>query len=128
MAYPYQNGYNSYYQPSYQQPWQAMQPQYQQPQTQVQQPVCRMVASREEASGTPVDFMGGLMIFPDAQNNRIYTKRWNAQTGMAEFGEYVPVHSNQIEAKPDPVMETLAGMQQQIAGIYKLLGAEEEAK
>lgn len=79
MAYPYQTGYNQVMPPVYggygQQPLQP------------QGPMCRMVSSREEASSTPVDFSGSLMVFADIQNNRIYTKRWDAAAGAARFGE-----------------------------------------
>ena len=82
MAYPYQTGYNQVMPPVYggygQQPLQP------------QGPMCRMVSSREEASSTPVDFSGSLMVFADIQNNRIYTKRWDAAAGAARFGEYIP--------------------------------------
>ena len=81
MAYPYQTGYNQVMPPVYggygQQPLQP------------QGPMCRMVSSREEASSTPVDFSGSLMVFADIQNNRIYTKRWDAAAGAARFGEYI---------------------------------------
>lgn len=78
MAYPYQNGYNPYYPQQYNS----------YPAQQQGGPICRLVSSREEATGTPVDFMGNLMVFADVQNNRIYTKRWNAQAGASEFGEF----------------------------------------
>lgn len=59
MAYPYQTGYNQVMPPVYggygQQPLQP------------QGPMCRMVSSREEASSTPVDFSGSLMVFADIQ-------------------------------------------------------------
>lgn len=75
MAYPYQTGYNQVMPPVYggygQQPLQP------------QGPMCRMVSSREEASSTPVDFSGSLMVFADIQNNRIYTKRWDAAAQAA---------------------------------------------
>lgn len=36
---------------------------------------CRPVASREEALGVPVDFMGAPMFFPDLAHNVIYMCR-----------------------------------------------------
>ena len=36
---------------------------------------CRPVASREEALGVPVDFMGAPMFFPDLAHNVVYMKR-----------------------------------------------------
>lgn len=103
MAFNY--GYPNFgpgYQPAYQ-PQPMMQP-TQQPQAAQQlsmpgqqpqpsqgiSPASRPVANREEANGTPADFSGSLMIFPDITHNRIYIKRWNAQTGSADFGEFVP--------------------------------------
>lgn len=50
----------------------------------------RPVTSREEAVSIPADFSGSLMIFPDIQNNRVYIKRWNFNTGTAEVMDYVP--------------------------------------
>lgn len=80
------------YQPMYQQPvYQQMQPAQQIQPTQQQNTgmVCRPVTSREEALGTPVDFMGGTTVMPNLSDKRIiYTKAFNAQTGQADFGEY----------------------------------------
>ena len=59
----------------------------------------RMVTSREEALGVPVDFMGGLMIFPDVSHGAIYTKLFNSQTGQTDFAEYRRV------ARPEPKTE-----------------------
>ena len=79
------------YQPMYQQPvyQQQMQP-VQQPQMQQSAGMlCRPVTSREEALGTPVDFMGGTTIMPNLSDKRIiYAKVFNAQTGQADFGEF----------------------------------------
>ena len=124
MAYPYTGGYPQYYPQQYP----AMQQNYP-PQGQAQQaPMCRMVSSREEANSTPVDFMGNLMIFPDVQNNRIYTKRWNPAAGVTEFGEYIPVQRQQGEGQPtaDPLMATLADMQKKLDEINKRLGISTE--
>lgn len=51
--------------------------------------VCRPVSSRAEAEAFPVDFMGAPMFFPDMSSDKIYLKRWNANTGTADFSEYV---------------------------------------
>lgn len=59
----------------------------------------RMVTSREEALGVPVDFMGGLMVFPDVGHRAIYTKLFNGQTGQTDFAEYRRV--DKPEAKPE---------------------------
>lgn len=53
-------------------------------------PTSRIVASREEAMGVPADFNGNLMVFPDITHNRVFVKRWNYQTGAADFIEYAP--------------------------------------
>lgn len=51
--------------------------------------VCRPVSSRAEAEAFPVDFMGAPMFFPDMSSDKIYLKRWNANTGSADFAEYI---------------------------------------
>lgn len=57
-------------------------------------PASRIVANREEAMGVPADFNGNLMVFPDVTHNRVFVKRWNYQTGAADFVEYAPVQSS----------------------------------
>lgn len=57
----------------------------------------RPVTSREEATGVPADFAGNLMVFPDIAHNRVYVKRWNFNTGSADFLEYAPVQPEQTE-------------------------------
>ncbi|WP_283618725.1 hypothetical protein [Flavonifractor plautii] len=59
---------------------------------------CRPVASREEALGVPVDFMGAPMFFPDLAHNVIYMKRFNTNTGAADVFEF---HSQQ-QAREQP--------------------------
>lgn len=51
----------------------------------------RPVTNREEAIGVPADFSGAPMVFPDLSNNRVYLKRWNMQTGSADFWDFAPV-------------------------------------
>lgn len=53
-------------------------------------PSSRMVSNRDEANAVPADFTGALMVFPDVRGNRVYLKRWNYQTGAADFLEFVP--------------------------------------
>ena len=78
---PYQMP-QTYQPPMYQAAYQ--QPAYQ-PAQQAQSGLSgRMVTSREEALGVPVDFMGGLMIFPDVSHGAIYTKLFNSQTGQID--------------------------------------------
>ena len=98
---------------------------------QPQGPMCRMVSSREEASSTPVDFSGSLMVFADIQNNRIYTKRWDAAAGAARFGEYIPAPppqpaQNGTQTATDPVLTMLQQMQVQLNGISERLTAAEK--
>lgn len=56
---------------------------------------CRPVASKEEALGVPVDFMGAPMFFPDLAHNVIYMKRFNTNTGAADVFEF---HGRQVQA------------------------------
>lgn len=95
-------GYTPYYgnyMPNYYQPMQGYQ-QMNQP-MQVNQPTqqaqptgaqtnffCRPVASKEEALGVPVDFMGAPMFFPDLAHNVVYMKRFNTTTGAADIFEF----------------------------------------
>lgn len=51
----------------------------------------RPVSSREEAQATAADFSGAMMVFPDVAHGRVYLKRWNMQTGAADFMEFGPV-------------------------------------
>ena len=96
-TYPAYGGYNpvtpfapapQVYQPQQppQQPSQAVQPQG----NVNTQPTffCRPVASREEALGVPVDFMGAPMFFPDLAHNVVYMKRFNTNTGAADVFEF----------------------------------------
>lgn len=81
--------------------YQPMQNQYQPMNQPMNQPVqqqtapatqsnfyCRPVASREEALGVPVDFMGSPMFFPDLAHNVVYMKRFNTSTGAADIFEF----------------------------------------
>lgn len=123
MAYNY--GYNPYNQPygpmqNYQPP---VYPQPQQPPQTTPQTVpqanqglsnaSRPVTNREEAMGVPADFSGALMVFPDLSNNRVYIKRWNMQTGAADFGEFAPVtqaNSERVQ-QPQPSFASLQDFQ-----------------
>lgn len=129
MAYPWTNGYNPYYPvqvPPAPQIAQAPQmPQIQQPQQSGM--LCRPVTSPEEAKNTPVDFMGNLMIFPDVQNNRIYTKRWNGQSGMTEFCEFIPaIPAAQEAPQPDFVMQALAALNDKVDALASKIGGNHE--
>lgn len=56
-------------------------------------PMSRPVSSREEAQATAADFSGAMMVFPDLAHSRVYLKRWNMQTGAADFVEFSPVEA-----------------------------------
>lgn len=98
-------GYNpAPYQPNYQPPI----PQQQNP---AQSPICRPVTSKEEAMGVPVDFMGALMVFPDLGHGKIYLKRFNANTGSADFLEFVPAQV----AEETPPVDPFAALHEQLS-------------
>ena len=126
MAYPWLNGYNPYY-PAQVPTVPQMQQMPQAPQAQQSGMLCRPVTSPDEAKNTPVDFMGNLMIFPDVQNNRIYTKRWNGQSGMTEFCEFVPaIPAAQEAPQPDPVMQALATLNEKVDALASKIGGSNE--
>lgn len=62
-------------------------------------PASRAVSSKEEAIGVAADFSGAVMVFPDVSHNRVYVKRWNYQTGAADFFEYVPAGEEKPAAR-----------------------------
>lgn len=71
----------------------------------------RMVTSREEALGVPVDFSGQPMLFPDLAHGVVYVKQFNPGTGASDFREFrlnaMPTPA-QHEAQPaGPVFATL---------------------
>lgn len=88
--YPNVNQYPGNY-PGVYQPAQTMQNQtIGQPLPQPQNPgqsgyVCRPVTSREEAVASQVDFLGPGSIMPDFGHGMIYFKRFNPNSGSAEF-------------------------------------------
>lgn len=98
-----------------------------QPQNQTAQglsPASRPVTNREEAVSTPADFSGALMVFPDLSNNRIYLKRWNMQTGSADFGEFAPVIPAGNEPQPQKTaafvrLEDFQSLQDTVASLQK---------
>ena len=47
--------------------------------------ICRPVTSRIEAEAVQVDFMGPGTVMPDLAHGTIYLKRFNPQSGSAEF-------------------------------------------
>lgn len=50
--------------------------------------VCRPVTSREEAVAVTVDFLGPGTIMPDFGHGMIYFKRFNPNSGGAEFFDF----------------------------------------
>lgn len=77
-------------------------------------PASRVVVSREEAIATPADFSGALMVFPDITNNCVYIKRWNIQSGAAEFMDFAPampavpqVPEQQVPQQEPPVFASV---------------------
>lgn len=50
--------------------------------------VGRMVTSKEEVLGVPVDFTGSPMVYPDFGHGVIYVKQFNPGTGSADIREY----------------------------------------
>lgn len=112
--------YYGNYMPNYYQPMQGYQqmnqPMLNQPQNQggnVQQTnntsqpnfFCRPVASKEEALGVPVDFMGSPMFFPDLAHNVVYMKRFNTTTGAADIFEF---HGQQAQEQPSSTAPSFA--------------------
>lgn len=89
----------------------------------------RPVTNREEAIAVPADFSGAPMVFPDLSNSRIYLKRWNMQTGSADFEEFarVPPASNEPQ-KPvafasledfQTLQDTVSALQEEIERLKK---------
>ena len=90
-------------------------------------PMSRPVSSREEAQACAADFSGALMIFPDLAHSRVYLKRWNMQTGAADFVEFSPVETVAENATtPEYVclqtyQEDMAALRKELAGIKKVI-------
>lgn len=89
MPFQYYPQQAPYYQQTYQQPLGQMQQPQQIPIAQ-QTPTIqgRMVTSREEALGIPVDFTGSPMFFPDLAHGVVYFKQFNQGTGSSDFREF----------------------------------------
>lgn len=91
----------------------------------------RPVTNREEAMGVPADFSGALMVFPDLSNNRVYVKRWNMQTGSADFGEFAPViqsNTQQTVEQPPVAFASLQDFQSLQDTVSKLQSEIERLK
>ena len=83
-----------------------MQPQLQQPQPvqAQQQPVTvRMVASRAEAYAAQIPFDGTINVFVNANAREVYSKRFNPETGGADFGDSLRRDTPAQQAAADAV-------------------------
>lgn len=75
-------------------------------------PASRLVTGREEAMGVAADFSGAPMVFPDVAGNRVFIKRWNFNTGSADFLEFVPaVQAAPPQEQPQIPAQAFAPMQ-----------------
>ena len=96
-------------------------------------PMSRPVSSREEAQACAADFSGSLMIFPDLAHSRGYLKRWNMQTGAADFVEFGPViESAPAEEAPkveyvslQAYQEDMDKLRKELAGLKKVIISDE---
>jgi hypothetical protein len=95
-------------------------------------PMSRPVSSREEAQACAADFSGALMIFPDLAHSRVYLKRWNMQTGAADFVEFGPVADAPAEEVPQAeyvclqtYQEDMEKLRKELAGIKKVIISDE---
>ena len=94
-------------------------------------PMSRPVSSREEAQATAADFSGALMLFPDISHGRVYLKRWNMQTGAADFLEFGPVEAVAENATvPEYVclqtyQEDMEKLRKELAGLKKVINSDE---
>ena len=96
-------------------------------------PMSRPVSSREEAQATAADFSGALMLFPDVSHSRVYLKRWNMQTGAADFLEFGPViESAPAEEAPkveyvslQAYQEDMDKLRKELAGLKKVIISDE---
>lgn len=95
-------------------------------------PMSRPVSSKEEAQACAADFSGALMIFPDLAHSRVYLKRWNMQTGAADFVEFGPVADVPTEEVPQAeyvclqtYQEDMEKLRKELAGIKKVIISDE---
>lgn len=67
---------------------------------------CRPVTSREEAVASQVDFLGPGSIMPDFGHGMIYFKRFNPNSGSAEFYDFAIQQAPQAAPQPSgPVQQ-----------------------
>ena len=129
---PYPYGYQPMQMPQMQMPQMSPQmPQNGQMNQGGLSPMSRPVSSREEAQACAADFSGALMIFPDLAHSRVYLKRWNMQTGAADFVEFSPVETVAENATvPEYVclqtyQEDMEKLRKELAGIKKVIISDE---
>lgn len=96
---PYPGVYPGVYQPYPGGPGQTGMPQNQ-PNGQTSGYICRPVTSREEAVAAQVEFQGPGTIMPDFSHGMIYFKRFNTNTGFAEFFDFAVQPLPQAQAQP----------------------------
>ena len=125
---PYPYGYQPMQMPQMQMPQMSPQmPQNGQMNQGGLSPMSRPVSSREEAQACAADFSGALMIFPDLAHSRVYLKRWNMQTGAADFVEFSPVETVAENATvPEYVclqtyQEDMEKLRKELAGLKKVI-------
>lgn len=79
---------------------------------------CRPVTSREEAVAAQIDFFGPGTIMPDMGHGMIYVKRFNQNTGGADFFDFAiqpPEQSRQPDDAPAfATIQDLDSMRQNI--------------
>lgn len=104
-----------------------MQPQLQQtqPVQAQQQPVTvRMVASRAEAYAAQIPFDGTINVFVNANAREVYIKRFNPETGGADFGDYLrqnaPAQQAAADAAPCAEYATTAALEETRAKLAAL--------
>lgn len=75
----------------------------------------RLVTSKEEALGIPVDFSGQPMLLADLGHGNIFVKKFNMNTGAADFDVYVKMNPQQstqpITEKTETTTYNFATMQ-----------------
>ena len=77
----------------------------------------RMVTSKEEALGVPVDFSGQPMLFPDLAHGVIYYKQFNAGTGSSDFREFRLAENAQANATNYVTVDQLEAIRSEIDGV-----------
>lgn len=113
---PYQQQTPMYQQPVYPQPWQPRYAQQQYPSAasypmqNMIRPVVRMVTSKDEAVTAQIEFDPSIInLFVDMAHGMIYSKRFNPNTGAADYADYALV----IPAQQQQGMQTVQQQVQQ---------------